>query len=636
MLPMSSVKAKKSVLRRSGPRQSEIRKKLRRMLEMRLVFAFAVLALGPVFFRHYASAFYLFTGALFSLTLVYAFLFKWRLDPVLFAHVQIVADVVLVTLLISLTGWGNSEFSFLYFIPIVTTSLFFDRRRSVSVALLGSLLYAAAILLHRYQLSPALRKDGFEVLYSLYIRTIIFCTGGYLCGNLANLLKREKEQLGELKDLHNLILSNMNSGLITTDSANAVIYANRAAEAILGLPLAEMYKRDVGDFFACPAGESPQGDRLTEVLNDALSRQGDAENRKRELQAKAADGGRIPIGFNLSAITNRSGDQVGKVMVFSNLTEVKELERRLRAADKFRAAGELAAGIAHEIRNPLASITGSVEMLAESPGLSGTNRELLSVIMNESARLNGIIEDFLAYARRGNLDMKKEDLCEIMKEAIELLYRGGNLSPDVHIELVTPTDPAIVSADRSQMSQVFLNLLANAVDAVDGNGTISVVMECPMLARSRETDSAYSSSPAARRDSVNDSRPGSANDRYTVSITDTGKGIASEKLSKVFEPFFTTKREGVGIGLCIAERIVREHNGYIDVISEEGKGTSVTVVIPSEQGLCSFTPYAWSPSDLAEKESFPTESGNAGGSRNDVVRSGVRGAEKTTVRIFGL
>jgi two-component system sensor histidine kinase PilS (NtrC family) len=244
-------------------------------------------------------------------------------------------------------------------------------------------------------------------------------------------------------------------------------------------------------------------------------------------------------------------------MVFSDLTEIKEMERRLRTIDKFRAAGELAAGIAHEIRNPLTSVGGAIEMLAESPELSETNRQLLSVVLDESARLNRIIGDFLSYAKRGDLDMRKEDLCEIIKESIEMLRRGEKLSERVRIELVAPAEPAVVAADRSQMSQVFLNLLTNAVDAVNGDGVISIAIE----------------------------RPTRNSDCYSVTVTDTGPGMPPERLIRVFEPFFTTKKDGVGIGLCIAEKIVREHNGHMEISSREGEGTTVTVLIPMEQGV---------------------------------------------------
>ena len=272
--------------RQSSPLESEVGKRLRRMLQIRLVFVVALFALGPLFFRAYASALYLFTGALFLLTLIYIFLLKWRFDPNLFANVQIFADVFLVTLLITLTGWENSEFTFLYIIPIITTSLFFQLRQSVSIALLSSLLYAAAILLHRYHLSAplavapgqALRESGFEIFYSLYIRTIIFCMVGCLCGHLANLLKKEKERLLRLKNLHHLILSSMSSGLITTDSNNAIIYANRAAEEILGLPLAAMYNQDLGEFFAAGRDRS-----LTQILNNAPAHKSQIANPKSEI-----------------------------------------------------------------------------------------------------------------------------------------------------------------------------------------------------------------------------------------------------------------------------------------------------------------------------------------------------------------
>jgi len=530
--------------------KSEVERKLRAMLLIRLLFAGAVSLVGPILCRAYAPSLYLFTGALFSLTFLYALLLKWHFNPKLFANIQIFADVFMVTLLIALTGWEDSKFGFLYIIPITTASLFFQLRESISIALLSSILYAATVLFHRYRLSPGTRAGNVELFYVLYARTIIFCMVGYLCGHLANMLKSQKEELRDLKSLRDLILSSMNSGLITTDNNDIIIYLNTAAENILGFSLEEMYNKSLWSFFV-----DGQSGSLEEALDKAIAAAEPAQGGKPELQARTADGIKIPIGFNLSPITNGSGEPVGKVMVFSDLTQVKELERRLRVIEKFRTASELAAGIAHEIRNPLTSITGSVEMLAESPGLSETNRGLLSIVLKESDRLNRIIEDFLAYAKKGSLDMKKENLCEIVKDSMEMLDRGRKLPRNVLVNLISSPRPAVVSADKGLMAQVFLNLLSNALDAVDGGGTISIRIDADT------PDKNFCS----------------------VTVTDTGPGIPQEQLNRLFDPFFTTKKNGVGIGLCIAEKVVREHSGRMDIISEEGKGTSVTVVIPTRQ-----------------------------------------------------
>lgn len=570
---MKSIEPPNLAMERRAPAEPDVQAKLRAMLVIRLLFSVSVFLLGPIFFRSHAPTLYLFTGALFFLTLLYAFLLQWGFDPKLFANLQIFADVFLVTLLITLTGWENSNFGFLYIIPITTASLFFQLRESVSVAVLSSILYAAVVFFHRYRLSPGTGTGGFELIYTLYVRTIIFCLVGFLCGHLANLLKKQKEELTEVKGLRDLILASMNSGLITTDVGNSIIHANSAAQQILGFSPRKMYNHPLGEFFTDRQNGSPD-----QILHKAMAGPEDPEGIKPELEAKTASGRKIPIGFNLSAITNGSGEQVGKVMVFSDLTKVKELEKRLRAVEKFRTAGELAAGIAHEIRNPLTSITGSIEMLSESQELSEPNRQLLSVTLKESARLNRIIEDFLAYAKRGSLDTKKENLSEIVKDCIEGLCRAGTLPRGVHMNLVTPSHPVMVAADKPLIGQVFLNLLGNAVDAVDGAGTISATVEGPFAdAHDAPTEPNQPSAPRQ-------SRPLLGKGRYcSVTITDSGAGMPQEELCKVFEPFFTTKKNGVGIGLCVAERIVREHNGYIDIISEEGKGTSVTVVIPTRQ-----------------------------------------------------
>ena len=572
---MKSTRAPSPTSQESTRADSEVYNNLRRMLLIRLVLAVAVFMLGPMFFRTYAPSLYLFTGALFSLTLIYVLLLECRFHPDLFANIQILADVFLVTLLIALSGWENSTFGFLYIIPITTASLFFQLRQTISIALLSSMLYAALVLFHHYRLSLEERAGNLEVFYSLYIRAIIFCMVGYLCGYLANLLKKEKDELRELRSLHDLILSSMNSGLITTDMSSAIIYANRAAEKILAIPLQTMYNHNVDEFFVNGHNRSAE-----QALSNPGSQQGEAHVAHRELLARTPEGKEIPIGFNVSTVRDRSGEPVGRVMVFSDLTEVKELERRLRTIDRFRAAGELAAGIAHEIRNPLTSITGSIEMLAESPGLSQNNKELLSVVLRESARLNKIIEDFLAYARRGNLDMKKENLRDIIKDSIEMLGRGGKLPAEVQIELVTPDAPPIVSADRCQLGQVFFNLLSNAADSMDGSGTIYVKVE---------------PSP-------------SDSGSYIVTVADTGRGMSPQTLSKVFEPFFTMKKGGVGIGLCIVEKIVREHDGHIEITSEQGKGTTVSLVIPKDQGIGKDSGCAPDRSgDTARREAYPAE-----------------------------
>ncbi len=599
---MSAVKVSEEPDPATGARplaEPEAGARLRGMMLIRLLLSVLVFFLGPMFFQSRAPTLYFFTGALFFLTVIYALLLQWGFHPLLSANVQIFADVFLVTLLITLTGWEDSKFGFLYIIPITTASLFFHLRESVSVAVLSSFLYAAVLLFHRFRLAPGSGSDGLEFFYALYVRTIIFCVVGFLCGYLANLLRKQKEELREVKGFRDLILASMDNGVITTDNSNNIVYTNRAARRMLGFPANELYNKKVEELLLDRENRS-----VARHLDKAMAGPEDAEGIRPELEAKTARGSTIPIGFSLSPVRNGLGKQVGKVMVFSDLTRVKALEKRLRAVEKFRTAGELAAGIAHEIRNPLTSITGSIEMLAETEELSRSNKELLSVTLKESARLNRIIEDFLAYARRGSLDLKKEDLCGIVKDCVEMLCRANTLPGRVRLNLIAPTEPVMVSADKALMGQVFLNLLNNAVDAVGEAGSISTVIEGPTAgapdARGDKTKSvvegpSYAGFP----------EPSPENGQYCrVKITDTGPGIPQDRVNRAFEPFFTTKKDGVGIGLCIAERIIRDHNGYIDITSKEGKGTSVTVVIPTGQAVV----VAKTPSALgAAKASCPPQ-----------------------------
>jgi len=467
---------------------------------------------------------------------------------------QIVADLVIITSLIAFTERGGGLFVFLYLMPIISAGLLFPRGGELLVAALSGMVYGGLTV--ATYIWPTLGErpgSAAQGAYSACITLVVFIAIGVLVRQLIEHMRRDGRELNRLRSLHDAILSNMNTGLVTTDAENHVIYANPAAEATLGRPSSDIVGRHIGAFFAHRSADAPLVPFDPPAERVARDRREDTE-----LVGLTETGDQVPIGYNLSLIPGeRPEHHAGKVMLFTDLTKVKQLERRLRQADRLRAVGELAASIAHEIRNPLASIAGSIEMLTESDAIGDGEQRLLRIIMKESDRLNHIIEEFLAYARERTPQLAPHDIHTIVEEVVTLFRNNAAATRGIQLELDAPDELPRVLADGEQIKQVFFNLLRNATDAMPSGGTIRVQIEaCEPEAADHE--------PAP----------------LCVRVSDTGCGIPPEALDHVFEPFFSTKRGGLGIGLALAEKIMRGHNGTISVESVSGNGTTFSITLP--------------------------------------------------------
>ena len=525
----------------------EILSLLKPIMVFRLSLATIFLFIGSIGIRENRYPFFICIGVFFFTAALHLFQIRSQRRH-FFLNIQIFLDVVIVTSLIAFAESAGAIFVFLYLIPIFSAALFFGERESVIVGLISGILYSSTLLLSHFNLPEGAREyNDAQLFYYMFLVLIIFGVVGFLCGRLVKVLKQKGEELSKLKSLHDLILLNMNSGLITTDTNNRIIYTNRATQEMLGFGEDEIKGKKLSDLF----WDTYNGDEVPFDPKDIDVKATHTE--KSELLGGTKNGRKIPIGYNLSIIRNEAGESVGKIVVFTDLTEVKELEEKLRQADKLKAIGELAAGIAHEIRNPLASISGSIEMLADSVELSEENLKLLRIILKESDRLNQIIEEFLTYAKEGTLDIQKKNILNIVREVVDLLKDDYTFSKNVRIELANCTkDNLEVLGDELQLKQVLINLLRNSSEAMPEGGTIKIVVE---------------------------SSNGDGKD-ILIKIIDTGIGIPPEEQKRIFEPFYTTKKKGLGIGLSIAEKIIRTHRGEISIESREGKGTTITVLLP--------------------------------------------------------
>lgn len=503
----------------------------------------SILSGGP----HYP--FYFSVGLFFLVTALSLVRVRRRSLARVLSAGQIAADLIVITSLATFTRHGGGLFVFLYLVPIISASLLFRRREALLVAALSGLAYAAVVVAGYVLLAPAERPYG--TAYCVYyagMTFVVFVVVGMLVRRLVELMRRHWHELSRLRSLHRVILANMNSGLVTTDAANRVIYANPAAEAILDRPGSTMVERHIGAFFAY---RSPGGELVP--FDPPAERVAHGRGHQVELVGLTEAGEEVPIGYNLSLIPDECGEaHAGKIMLFTDLTGVKQLEQRLRQADRLRAVGELAASIAHEIRNPLASIAGSIEMLSESPALDERERRLLAIILKESDRLNHIIEEFLAYARERVPQLAPLDLRVIVEEVVTLFRGNAAADHGIEIALCAPEALPAVPADAEQLKQVFYNLLRNAADAMPDGGRVEIEI-----------------GPDA-----------SDPDVVRVRVHDTGCGIPPEALEHVFEPFYSTKKQGLGIGLALAEKIVRAHGGTIGVESLPGHGATFTITLP--------------------------------------------------------
>jgi PAS domain S-box-containing protein len=343
------------------------------------------------------------------------------------------------------------------------------------------------------------------------------------------------------------ILENMSSGVLTLDASGTVLHYNRSAQDLLGLPLAEVRGRFCQDVFG--EGQQPLLDRIRGTLTT-----GQAVTRE-EVKFRTHDGRTVPVGLSTSFLMDEEGSRRGVIAVFADLSEFKAIEERARRSETLAAIGQLSAGIAHEIRNCLNPISGSVEFLQRELTLDGENAHLMGLISQECERLNRFVTELLDYAREPRFHAESADVGEVIADAINLVRRHPAYRTDIALALEGREDAPHVSVDREQFKRVLVNLLQNAIEALEGPGRVAVRI-LPL-----------------------------AGDRVQVTVTDTGPGIPAEYLPRVTEPFFTTKRGGTGLGLAIATRIMERLGGRLSVTSSPGAGTTFTLELERAEAL---------------------------------------------------
>jgi two-component system sensor histidine kinase PilS (NtrC family) len=467
--------------------------------------------------------------------------------------VQALVDVSFASIIVFATGLYDSVFAFMYIVVILLGSLEKFLKGAMIWASLSAVAYVTLLYLQMQGIVVPPGGEDVHLGWGQFLRptltnSVAFLLSGALSGLLGEDIRRTRQRvqareddLQKLELFHKHVVDNIPSGILTADTAGKINLINDTACQILGVR-----RKDA-------TGKPVEGLLSGLELVDA---RGGAPLPRSEITIRRADGAEIFLGFSLSPLKDAVGKVIGRVVIFQDLTPVKQMQERVRIADRLAGVGELAAGLAHEIRNPLASIAGSSQMLREAPDMPEDSRTLLDIIERESTRLNGLISDFLAYTRPSLRNVGLVNLTDLVGEVAEAVRAGEGREKEVEVEMPAVAD-LFVDGDAEQLKQVLWNLVRNAVQATPSGGRV-------------------------RLDLFSQVRQG---ERYAVmTVADSGKGIDPKVTSKIFNPFFTTKEGGTGLGLAISQRIVQIHKGFIEVRSTPGVGTVFSVFLPENGG----------------------------------------------------
>src|ERR1700716_2045693 len=487
----------------------------------------------------------------YSISLFYVLLLSFWQDHRLQASVQVLTDLALVSLVVHETGGWDSSLNFLYPLIIIVASVLLPRVWACLVAALAFILYGTVLELNYYEVVPSYctTHPGLKSLQAIiFVNLFAFLAVAYLAGLLTTKLRQVGVQLKDasgalenLQALHENIIQSISSGLITTGLDGRITLVNTAAQKLLERSPAVLIGMPVHELFLDP-------------LPSVESQQTHAEVRFDTVQKF-----RKTLRVRVASLTVPERGVLGCVYSFDDLTEIRRLERDLRMQDRLAAVGRLAAAIAHEIRNPLTSIAGSVSMLSAVPEMSEEHRKLLEIVTRESHRLNNIITDFLAYSRGKQYHFDKADLLPLVVDTLTLMqHRMTAENTGISIERHFAVREAWVLADGDKLKQVFWNFCENAVRAMPRGGTFTVGIE-PIGAD------------------------------WQLSFADTGTGMSPQQTEKAFEPFQSNFEGGTGLGLAIVYQIVQAHEGKVWARSRQGQGTTLVLKLRRVETERSFS-----------------------------------------------
>jgi two-component system sensor histidine kinase PilS (NtrC family) len=488
-------------------------------------------------------------------------------DYSLQAYLQIFGDIFLITLIVHLTGDLESNYLSLYLVVVILASILLPRARAYWVAAISFVFMGATLefdylpdlfptfamnhpTLARYASSGRIPVDIGTLEVKIVASLLGFFAVAYLTSSLAERLRKTGEALrdktGEVRSLQAInqnIIQSMRGGLITTDLTGSIIEINPAGAGILGQPREAVKGKSLNTFF--PGLQD--GHESFEEEPAAFSR--------REIHYHHPAGGERILGLSLSPLHEPEAGVVGNIYTFQDLTEEKRREAEYQAKDRMATLGRMAAGIAHEIRNPLTSIAGSIRMLQHISSLTEDQAKLIDIVNRESSRLDKLVSEFLNYSREQRYEFRTVDVVNLLDETLLLLEQHPRFHAGFEIQRNFPQRPVDIIADADKLRQVFWNICDNSLKAMPEGGRLTAEIQ-----------------------------NGSGNE-VQVSLADSGIGFSEEQLERIFEPFHPKFRNGTGLGLAIVYQIIQGHRGRIQMQSKQGEGSRFVIRLPRRQGL---------------------------------------------------
>ena len=533
--------------------------RLRWLIALRIVVVSS--ALVPFFFLQLASeeiqrsgftSIYLLAAATYGASLLYILLLKlptvWVRAQ---AYLQFVGDLALTTALVTFFGGPFTPFSILYLVVIIVASTLLTREAGSIIATTAWVLYSVvsvALFTGAIQ-SPFAAFDGAGSIWRLYYNLGIHLFGFYAVAFMtsrlshtvsqtARELQEQRESLADLRVVYRDVIESIPSGLITTDRNGRITSVNRAAEAILEISEPTLIGKPIGATGLLSAAE---WNDLTELRPEQRAR----------CEVEYRRGGAVrPLGYALSTLTTADGSTGGHILIFQDLSKWQRLQNELQLKDRMAAVGGLAAGIAHEIGNPLAAISGSCHMLSNAFEGSDDQRKLLAIVLKESQRLDRTIKGFLKFAKPKERSLQHFDIASLLAENMELLRNSSEVSSAHRLEIDLEPENQLILADPDQVSQIFWNVARNALRAMPDGGCLRL-------------------------------EAGLDGGTYRIRFVDTGFGMTEEERSNLFHPFSSAFDDGNGIGMAIVYQIVQEHGGRLVLESEPEAGSQITVELPA-------------------------------------------------------
>lgn len=490
------------------------------------------------------------------LSITYSLLIKFSQRHTEQAYLQIFLDIILVSLIVYQTSLTEKSFAALYLLIVLAASTVLPRIAVLITSLLCVIFYLIVIWLLYFKIFehnlPPLNPEQSVPLYILAI-LVIGILGGQIAERLQTshlALTKVTQNLANLQAFNERIIESIHSGLVTTDLTGKILSFNRSAEEITQYKTSQVINHNFSEVFGDQSNHlefSPEILKVSKPIRFTAI-------------CQSATGRQMHLGITASQLSGEDSQTNGLVFSFQDLTEIIKLEQEIRRRDRLAAMGKMAAGIAHEIRNPLAAMRGSIQVLRSELDLSEDQAQLMQIVLRESDRLDKIVSDFLAYARPSPVNMLEFDLVSWLSETVSLLRYSAEWSDTHEIVLDCPKTPLMILADSNQLRQIIWNLARNALQAMPKGGKLTISLK-------------------EFQDQT-----------IEFAFIDTGVGMSESEMERIFEPFNSNRPGGTGLGMAIVYQIISDHDGKISVESQPEKGTKISIILPKNKSVVMETP----------------------------------------------